>query len=59
VISLGILWSEGGVHLLEAYSLSYGWICFCKLGFDLASCGIDKEISAFIGVFFLFYAILV
>jgi hypothetical protein len=47
------------VHLLEDFSLSYGWIWFGKLGFDLASCGIGKEISALIGVFFLFHAILV
>jgi hypothetical protein len=44
---------------LEAYSLSYGWMCFGKLGFDLAAYGIGKEISAFIGVFFLFHFILV
>jgi hypothetical protein len=47
------------VHLLEASSLAYGWIWFGKLGFDLASCGIGKEISALIDIFFLFHAILV
>jgi hypothetical protein len=44
---------------LEASSLAYGWIWFGKLGFDLASCGIGKEIYALIGIFFLFHAILV
>jgi hypothetical protein len=45
--------------MLESYSLSCGWICFSKLGIDLAFCGIGKEIYAFIGVLFLFHAILV
>ena len=44
---------------MEDYSLSYGWICFGKLGFDIASGRIGKEIYAFIGVFFLFNVILV
>jgi hypothetical protein len=47
------------MHLLEDFSLAYGWIWFGKLGFDLASCGIGKEIYALIGIFFLFHPILV
>jgi hypothetical protein len=33
-----------GAHLLETSSLSYEWIWFGELGFDIASCGFGKEI---------------
>jgi hypothetical protein len=44
---------------LDASSLAYRWIWFGKLGFDIASCGIGKEIFALIGIFFLFHIIFV
>jgi hypothetical protein len=50
---------ESGVLSLGSLSLSLWWNLLGKLGFDLASCGIGKEISALVGIFFLFHAILV
>jgi hypothetical protein len=47
------------VRLLEDYSLSLWQNLVGKLRFDLAYCGIGKEISAFIGFLFLFHVILV
>jgi hypothetical protein len=50
---------ESGVLSLGSLSLALWWNLLGKLGFDLASCGIGKEISALVGIFFLFHAILV
>jgi hypothetical protein len=41
---------------LETSSLAYEWIWLGELGFDLASCGIGKEISAFVGFSCLFHS---
>jgi uncharacterized membrane protein len=50
---------ESGVLSLGSLSIALWWNLLGKLGFDLASCRIGKEISALVGIFFLFHAILV
>jgi hypothetical protein len=50
---------ESGALSLGSLSLALWWNLLGKLGFDLASCRIGKEISALVGIFFLFHAILV
>jgi hypothetical protein len=36
-VSLDEWMSQGGVHLLETFSLTYAWFVLVKLGFDLAT----------------------
>jgi hypothetical protein len=50
---------ESGELSLGSLSLDLWWNLLGKLGFDLASCGIGKEISALVVIFVLFHAILV
>jgi hypothetical protein len=50
---------ESGALYLRTLSLSLWWNLLGKLGFDVASCGIGKEISTLVGILFLFHAILV